>query len=109
MSDVLPATPDADALLAERIYPFDARGIATRLRHPAIFGALDALCLGETVRLIADHDPLPLLRQIGARYGDRIGIAYHARDPQRVVIDFIRRRLGGRRVTPQPIGAVAPS
>ena len=34
-------TPDA-------LYPFDARGIAKRFRHAAIFGAFDALMPGET-------------------------------------------------------------
>ena len=32
-------------LSADSIYPFDARGIAKRFRHAAIFGALDALNL----------------------------------------------------------------
>ena len=43
------------------IYPFDARGVAKRFRHAAIFGALDALRPGETMRFANDHDPLPLL------------------------------------------------
>ena len=43
------------------LYPFDARGIAKRFRHAAIFGALDALQGGETMRFVNDHDPLPLL------------------------------------------------
>lgn len=45
-------------------YPFDARGIAKRFRHAAIFGALDALNAGETMRFLNDHDPLPLLMQL---------------------------------------------
>ena len=47
----------------EAIYPFDARGVAKRLRHAAIFGALDSLHPGETMRFCNDHDPLPLLAQ----------------------------------------------
>jgi uncharacterized protein (DUF2249 family) len=39
-------------------YFFDARGIAKRFRHAAIFGALDALRPGETMRFCNDHDPL---------------------------------------------------
>ncbi|NDP40756.1 MAG: DUF2249 domain-containing protein, partial [Rhodoferax sp.] len=27
----------------EAIYPFDARGVAKRFRHAAVFGALDSL------------------------------------------------------------------
>ena len=46
------------------LYPFDARGIGKRFRHAAIFGALDALTPGETMRFFNDHDPVPLLRQM---------------------------------------------
>lgn len=67
---------------------FDARGIAKRFRHAAIFGALEALTTGETMRFTNDHDPLPLLRQIGERYGERVGIAYVQRDPGAIVVDF---------------------
>ncbi|HAL38285.1 MAG TPA: hypothetical protein DCP03_09295, partial [Polaromonas sp.] len=37
-------------VIAEGVYPFDARGVAKRFRHAAIFGALDALQAGETMR-----------------------------------------------------------
>jgi len=58
-------------LSPDAIYPFDARGVAKRFRHAAIFGALDSLQPGETMRFANDHDPLPLLSQIAQRYGDR--------------------------------------
>ncbi len=77
-------------LLPEQIYAFDARGIAKRFRHAAIFGALDALNSGETMRFVNDHDPLPLLNQIGQRYGDNVMIDYVQRDPGQIVIDFVR-------------------
>lgn len=76
---------------ADATYPFDARGVAKRFRHAAIFGALDALAPGETMRFVNDHDPLPLLNQLQARYGDGIEIAYLHREPGGVVIDFARR------------------
>jgi uncharacterized protein (DUF2249 family) len=72
----------------EALYPFDARGIAKRFRHAAIFGALDALLPGETMRFCNDHDPLPLLAQLQARYGTRLDIAYQQREPGAIVIDF---------------------
>ena len=75
-------------LSPDAIYPFDARGVAKRFRHAAIFGALEALTTGETMRFTNDHDPLPLLRQISERYGERVGIAYVQRDPGAIVIDF---------------------
>ena len=75
-------------VLAEGIYPFDARGVARRFRHAAIFGALDALQVGETMRFCNDHDPLPLLSQIDGRFGSRIKLAYVSREPGEIVIDF---------------------
>ena len=42
---------------SEGVYPFDARGVAKRFRHAAIFGALDSLQPGETMRFCNDHDP----------------------------------------------------
>lgn len=72
-------------------HPFDARGIARRFRHSAIFGALGALQPGEAMRFVNDHDPLPLLDQLRERFGERLEIAYLQRDPGVVAIDFIIR------------------
>ena len=77
-------------ILPEQIYPFDARGVAKRFRHAAIFGALDALQPGETMRFVNDHDPLPLLDQMRARYGDSVMINYVKRESGQIVIDFTR-------------------
>ncbi|MHB1213562.1 MAG: DUF2249 domain-containing protein [Thiobacillus sp.] len=77
-------------LRQDNVYPFDARGIAKRFRHAAIFGALDALNPGERMRFVNDHDPLPLLDQLRARYGDAVEIQYIKRDAGEIVIDFIR-------------------
>jgi uncharacterized protein (DUF2249 family) len=70
------------------LYPFDARGVAKRFRHAAIFGALAALEPGETMRFYNDHDPLPLLAQIEGHFGSRVTIAYVARAPGEIIIDF---------------------
>jgi uncharacterized protein (DUF2249 family) len=69
-------------------YVFDARGISKRFRHAAIFGALEALDDGETMRFVNDHDPLPLLHQIQSRYAGQVRIEYVERGPERIVIDF---------------------
>jgi len=81
-----------DHTTAEAIYPFDARGIARRFRHSAIFGALDALNPGETMRFMNDHDPLPLLNQIEMRYGDGVAIEDRQREPGEIIIDFVRQQ-----------------
>jgi uncharacterized protein (DUF2249 family) len=75
-------------VIAEGVYPFDARGVAKRFRHAAIFGALDALQAGETMRFCNDHDPLPLVSQINGHFGPRVKIAYVSRAPGEIVIDF---------------------
>jgi uncharacterized protein (DUF2249 family) len=76
-------------VIAEGVYPFDARGVAKRFRHAAIFGALDALQKGETMRFCNDHDPLPLLSQIESRYGSRVKIEYVSRAQGEIMIDFM--------------------
>ena len=75
----------------EAIYPFDARGVAKRFRHAAIFGALDALNPGETMRFMNDHDPLPLLHQMQMRYGNGVPIEYLQRAPGAIMIRLCSR------------------
>lgn len=78
-------------ILDENTHPFDARGVARRFRHSAIFGALSALQPGETMRFMNDHDPLPLLDQIVDRFGEHVDIRYVSRTPGEIVIDFAIR------------------
>jgi len=80
-----------NVLQSEAVYPFDARCVAKRFRHAAIFGALDALQPGETMRFMNDHDPLPLLEQMRQRYGDSVEIQYVSREPELIAINFTRR------------------
>ncbi|WP_442597429.1 DUF2249 domain-containing protein [Parapusillimonas sp. JC17] len=75
-------------VLSQTAYPFDARGVAKRFRHAAIFGALSALQPGETMRFCNDHDPLPLLQQLQGSFGDDVRIEYVSREPGEIVIDF---------------------
>jgi uncharacterized protein (DUF2249 family) len=76
-------------LSPDAIYPFDARGVAKRFRHAAIFGELDSLLPGDTLRFVNDHDPLPLLQQLRARYGEGVDIVYRQREPGAIAIDFV--------------------
>ncbi len=80
--------PADAAIPSAAVYPFDARAVAKRFRHSAIFGALDALTPGETMRFVNDHDPIPLLRQMAERYGETVMVAYRHRGEDGVVIDF---------------------
>ena len=76
---------------SDGIYDFDARGIAKRFRHAAIFGALDALMPGERMRFVNDHNPIPLLQQMQTRYGAQVDIQYLEQGLAQVVIDFVKR------------------
>lgn len=69
-------------------YVLDARGIAKRFRHAAIFAALETLDHGETMRFVNDHDPIPLIAQLRERLGDNLTVTYRQRDADAVVIDF---------------------
>jgi uncharacterized protein (DUF2249 family) len=44
----------------------DVRPLPPRERHDTIFGRLDALTAGQTLRLVNDHDPVPLRYQLEA-------------------------------------------
>lgn len=59
----------------------DARTLPHAIRHGAILGALAQVRVGGTMQLIAPHNPLPLLDQIRAAYGDKVEIAYVSEDP----------------------------
>jgi uncharacterized protein (DUF2249 family) len=88
---MIPIQPTHNHSRPDGIYEFDARGIAKRFRHAAIFGALDALHAGERMRFVNDHNPIPLLQQMQARYGDQIEVNYLEQGENGVVIDFIKR------------------
>jgi len=92
----LTQTADAHVHLSpDSIYSFDARGIAKRFRHAAIFGALDALRPGETMRFVNDHDPLPLLDQLRNRYGNSVAIEYRQKEAGAIMIDFVVQPAAG--------------
>ncbi|OOG38546.1 MULTISPECIES: DUF2249 domain-containing protein [unclassified Rhodanobacter] len=70
------------------VHTFDARGVARRFRHSAIFGAIGVLRSGETMRFVNDHDPLPLIAQLRERLGDNLTVTYRQSNPDITVIDF---------------------
>jgi len=74
--------------IAQAVHPFDARGVAKRFRHAAIFGALQSLHKGEAMRFVNDHDPLPLIAQLQQAFGESLGIEYVRREAGEIIIDF---------------------
>ena len=87
---------------------FDARGISKRFRHSAIFGAIESLEDGETMRFINDHDPLPLLAQIATRYGSQVVPEYIDRSGP-VIINFHIRALVPESATGESVGSCGGS
>jgi Uncharacterized conserved protein len=75
-------------VLEPHTHIFDARGVARRFRHSAIFGAIAVLRSGETMRFVNDHDPIPLIAQLRERLGENLTVTYRERDADAVVIDF---------------------
>ncbi|MEX2663774.1 MAG: DUF2249 domain-containing protein [Vicinamibacterales bacterium] len=49
-----------------------------------------ALVSGETMRFVNDHDPLALLDQLRARYGETVSIQYQTREPGAIVIHVLK-------------------
>ena len=71
----------------------DARTIPHAIRHGAILGALGQVRPGEAMVLIAPHDPLPLLAQVEAQFGDSVEIGYDDREnPEAVRVRFTKTR-----------------
>ncbi len=69
----------------------DARTIPHAIRHATIFGALDAVAPTATLILVAPHEPLPLLGQIGQRSPGAFDIEYLQRGPDAWRLRFTRR------------------
>lgn len=59
------------------------------MRHGAIHGALGTLNVGESMILIAPHDPLPLLKEVDQRE-ESFEREYLKQEPKEVHIKFTR-------------------
>lgn len=59
----------------------DVREIPRGERHPTILETYEALGPGESMRLIVDHDPVPLRKQMGNRFGDELSWVYVEQGP----------------------------
>ena len=69
----------------------DVRPIPHAIRHATVFGALGAVPVGGSLRLVAPHDPRPLLAQIAEREAGSIEVTYLVRGPQAWTLRLTRR------------------
>ncbi|MGO3325761.1 DUF2249 domain-containing protein [Gordonia sp. (in: high G+C Gram-positive bacteria)] len=60
----------------------DVREIPHAIRHATVFGAFDAVAPGESMILVAHHDPVPLLHQLADRSGGHIRVEYLEQGPE---------------------------
>lgn len=66
----------------------DVRPMPPRVRHETIFERLDELPVGQTLRLVNDHDPAPLRYQLDATRPGHFRWDYVASGPEEWAIDI---------------------
>lgn len=81
--------PISDAHKGNDIPTLNASEIPHAVRHGAIHGALGTLNVGESMILIAPHNPVPLLKEIEAR-DESFDLAYLKENPKDFHIKFTR-------------------
>jgi len=67
----------------ENLPEMDVQSIPHAIRHAAIFGAVNALRPRAALIISANHNPIPLLTQLEARYGDAYTASYLEKGPER--------------------------
>lgn len=78
-----------DANRAQETPTLMANLIPHALRHGAIHGALGTRQVGESLILVAPHNPIPLLREVEARE-EKFALEYLKEDPKEYHIKFTR-------------------
>lgn len=71
----------------------DVRDLAPRDRHRAIFDNLSGLEPSEIMRLVNDHDPVPLRYQLDAERPGQFSWEYIESGPERWVVDITSKAL----------------
>lgn len=90
---------------AESIENLDIREVPRPLRHPMIFSKFDALSIGAALRLINDHDPVPLNRQFDSIRPGQALWEYEERGPNLFRIRITR--VGPPAASDRPLSAPA--
>lgn len=75
--------------LSQDIPTLNASQIPHAVRHGAIHGALDTRQVGESMILIAPHNPLPLLQEVDNRAED-FEVTYLQEGPEEWHLKFTR-------------------
>ena len=69
----------------------DVRPMPPKVRHETFFERIDQLATGETLRLVNDHDPLPLRYQLDATRPHQFRWEYVEQGPEEWAVDVTSR------------------
>lgn len=61
------------------------------IRHGAIIGGLTSMKSGQSLVLVVNHDPLPLLTQLNRTAPDAFELTYLERGPETFRLQFTKR------------------
>ena len=68
------------------VVTLDVRDMIPRDRHPMVFARFDALGAGDILRLVNDHDPVPLHNQLQARRAGQLNWQYEEQGPEEWIV-----------------------
>ena len=84
----------------------DVREIAPRERHQLIFQLLDRLEPGQALRLVNDHDPIPLYYQLEATRPSQFSWDYQEQGPYVWRVDITRKPSDNAELASQTIATI---
>ncbi|TAM60305.1 DUF2249 domain-containing protein [bacterium] len=76
----------------------DVRPLPPGRKHTTIFEKYEALALGDTLRIINDHDPRPLRFELDHDYPNTFSWEYAAKGPDVWLVDIKKTTALGERV-----------
>jgi uncharacterized protein (DUF2249 family) len=71
-----------EEMAVENEVTMDVRDLPPWERHPKIFGALEALAVGQTLVLVNDHEPKPLYYQLLHERPDKFQYTVEQKGPR---------------------------
>ncbi len=73
----------------EAVKTIDVKGLAHAEREKLIFPSIDGLKKGESIRLVVEFNPLPIVYKLYAR--DELEISYEKEGPEEWILQISRR------------------
>ncbi|MDE2572818.1 MAG: DUF2249 domain-containing protein [bacterium] len=77
----------------------DVRPLRPGQKHTTIFERFESLQIGETLRIINDHDPRPLRFELSHDYPNTFAWEYAQKGPEIWMVDIMKTTALGERIT----------